>query len=215
MRPDVIKLDRALVEGLHDDPGELALLDSFTTFAQRTGTQVCAEGIESDKELDALIELESTWARAIYLARPGPPWPTINPDTAETMRRRAQARSAAGSPTAQAQRPRHPPDRVEMTKRTATLTAHHVHPVRRRRRAACGVGAVDGHAGRDPDGRRVRAHRSRHARRRRIQRTAGSAWPPGQGRPRRRSRSRRPGRPGWSPRPRRPGRAGKRFGGLR
>ena len=57
MRPEIIKIDRALVENLHDDPGKLALIDSFATFAHRTGAQLCAEGIESDAELDALAEL--------------------------------------------------------------------------------------------------------------------------------------------------------------
>ena len=39
MRPEIIKIDRALVENLHDDPGKLALIDSFATFAHRTGAQ--------------------------------------------------------------------------------------------------------------------------------------------------------------------------------
>lgn len=103
MRPDVIKLDRALVEGLHDDPGKLALLDSFTTFARRTGTQVCAEGIESDQELDALVELGVDLGQGYHLARPGPPWPTIEPGTAETLRRRASRRPASKLPSASAQ----------------------------------------------------------------------------------------------------------------
>jgi len=97
MRPDVIKLDRALVEGLHDDPGKLALLDSFTTFARRTGTQVCAEGIESDQELDALVELGVDLGQGYHLARPGPPWPAIAPATAETLRRRASRRPASST----------------------------------------------------------------------------------------------------------------------
>lgn len=106
MRPDVIKLDRALVEGLHDDPGKLALLDSFTTFARRTGTQVCAEGIESDQELDALVGLGVDLGQGYRLARPGPPWPAIDPDTAETMRRRAGLRLATKpASVAQAQSP--------------------------------------------------------------------------------------------------------------
>lgn len=100
MRPDVIKLDRTLVEGLHDDPGKLALLDSFTTFARRTGTQVCAEGIESDQELDALVELGVDLGQGYHLARPGPPWPAIEPATAETLRRRAHRRSASSPASA-------------------------------------------------------------------------------------------------------------------
>ena len=71
IRPDVIKLDRALVEDLHYDPGKLALLESFTTFARRTDTQVCAEGIESDDELDTLAELGVDLGQGYRLAGPG------------------------------------------------------------------------------------------------------------------------------------------------
>ncbi len=96
MRPDVIKLDRALVENLHADPGKLALLDSFTSFARRTEAEVCAEGIESDGELDALAELGVDLGQGFRLARPGPPWPAIDPEVADGLRRRE--RRPSGSP---------------------------------------------------------------------------------------------------------------------
>ena len=73
MRPDVIKLDRTLVEGLHEDAGKLALLESFATFAHRTGTQICAEGIEVEEELDALVRLGVDLGQGYLLCRPGPP----------------------------------------------------------------------------------------------------------------------------------------------
>ncbi len=88
MRPDVIKLDRALVENLHADPGKLALLESFTSFARRTEAQVCAEGIESDAELDALADLGVDLGQGYRLARPGPAWPSIEPEVADGLRRR-------------------------------------------------------------------------------------------------------------------------------
>ncbi len=77
MRPDVIKLDRTLVEGLHEDVGKLALLESFATFAHRTGTQICAEGIEVEEELDALVRLGVDLGQGYLLCRPGPPWPVL------------------------------------------------------------------------------------------------------------------------------------------
>ncbi len=95
MRPDVIKLDRALVENLDADPGKLALLESFTGFARRTDAQVCAEGIESDGELDALAELGVDLGQGYRLARPGPAWPSIEPEVADALRRRE--RLPAGS----------------------------------------------------------------------------------------------------------------------
>ena len=72
MRPDVIKLDRALVENLHTDAAKLALLESFINFARRTDAQLCAEGIESDAELDTLAAARSR------------PWPGLLPRAART-----------------------------------------------------------------------------------------------------------------------------------
>ena len=105
MRPDVIKLDRALVENLHADPGKLALLESFASFARRTSAQVCAEGIESDAELDALADIGVDLGQGFHLARPGPPWPAIEPAVAAGLRRRdrppagADARENGSSPS--------------------------------------------------------------------------------------------------------------------
>ena len=96
IRPDVIKLDRALVENLDADPGKLALLESFTTFARRTDAQVCAEGIESDAELDALAELGVDLGQGYRLAPPGPPWPSMEPGVADGLRRRERLPNVFG-----------------------------------------------------------------------------------------------------------------------
>ena len=96
IRPDVIKLDRALVENVHADPGKLALLESFTTFARRTDAQVCAEGIESDAELDALVELGVDLGQGYRLGRPGPPWPSVVPEVAAGLRRKEHLSGGSG-----------------------------------------------------------------------------------------------------------------------
>jgi EAL domain-containing protein (putative c-di-GMP-specific phosphodiesterase class I) len=88
IRPDVIKLDRALVENLDADPAKLALVESFVNFARRTETQLCAEGVESDAELDVLAELGVDLGQGYRLARPGPPWPVIEPKVAGELRLR-------------------------------------------------------------------------------------------------------------------------------
>ncbi len=85
IRPDVIKLDRALVEDVDSDPGKVALLESFTGFARRTNAQVCAEGIESDAELDTLAELGVDLGQGFRLGRPGPLWPPVEPDVAHAL----------------------------------------------------------------------------------------------------------------------------------
>ncbi|MBI5105347.1 MAG: EAL domain-containing protein [Solirubrobacterales bacterium] len=75
--PDVIKLDRSLVTGLHEDAAKRALVDSLVRFGARIGAQVCAEGIEVEPELRTLAELDVAYGQGYLLARPGRGWPPV------------------------------------------------------------------------------------------------------------------------------------------
>jgi diguanylate cyclase (GGDEF)-like protein len=77
IRPDIVKVDRSLVAGIHADPSKLALLEALAYFATTTGAAVCAEGIEELAELRALAGLDVTYAQGYALARPGAAWPRI------------------------------------------------------------------------------------------------------------------------------------------
>ena len=72
LQPDLIKLDRSLIHNLHRNDAELALAKALVTFAESTGAEIIAEGVESKGELDALMELGVTLAQGYLLARPGP-----------------------------------------------------------------------------------------------------------------------------------------------
>jgi len=98
LRPEVIKVDRALVENIDTDSGKLALLDSFTTFARRTGAKVCAEGIETLAELTVLAELGVDYGQGYVFAKPGPPWPVVDPSAYATLQ--ALPSKTAALPTA-------------------------------------------------------------------------------------------------------------------
>jgi EAL domain-containing protein (putative c-di-GMP-specific phosphodiesterase class I)/CHASE3 domain sensor protein len=74
VRPDVIKLDRSLVDGAAGDPAKLALIEAFVRFARRIGAVVCCEGIERLEDLVAVGELDVAYAQGFLLARPGA-WP--------------------------------------------------------------------------------------------------------------------------------------------
>ena len=78
LRPDVIKLDRTLVDGIHTDLAKNALVDSMVRYARNLGAAVCAEGIETLADLRALADLDVTYGQGYGLARPGPPWPTVS-----------------------------------------------------------------------------------------------------------------------------------------
>jgi EAL domain-containing protein (putative c-di-GMP-specific phosphodiesterase class I) len=50
LAPRFLKLDRSLVADLHVTPARYALVESIARFAERTGSLVIAEGIETEEE---------------------------------------------------------------------------------------------------------------------------------------------------------------------
>ena len=72
LRPDVIKLDLTLTRGIDADPVRRALASALRSFADETGAQVVAEGIETVGELEQLRSLGVQWGQGYLLARPGP-----------------------------------------------------------------------------------------------------------------------------------------------
>ena len=44
IRPDIVKLDQALIRDIHTDPARMALVESFVRFARDVGATVCARG---------------------------------------------------------------------------------------------------------------------------------------------------------------------------
>jgi diguanylate cyclase (GGDEF)-like protein len=77
VRPDIVKVDRSLVAGIHEDGSKLALLEALARFATTTGAAVCAEGVEELAELRALAGIDVTYAQGYALVHPGPAWPVI------------------------------------------------------------------------------------------------------------------------------------------
>jgi EAL domain-containing protein (putative c-di-GMP-specific phosphodiesterase class I) len=70
LRPDVLKLDRALVEGIADHPGRRALCLAMVGFTRETGCSLVAEGVETERDLQALRELGVVHAQGYLLGRP-------------------------------------------------------------------------------------------------------------------------------------------------
>ncbi len=72
LRPDVIKLDCEITQGIDRDPVRRALASSLMTFGVDTGALIVAEGIENEAELTVLRNLGVRWGQGYHLARPGP-----------------------------------------------------------------------------------------------------------------------------------------------
>jgi diguanylate cyclase (GGDEF)-like protein len=86
VRPDIVKLDRELITGIHTDAARMALVESLVRFARRTGASVCAEGIESLDDVAALSDLDVEWGQGLALAAPEPPWTNVSPVAAGVCR---------------------------------------------------------------------------------------------------------------------------------
>lgn len=78
LHPDIIKLDRALIDGIAGDDVKAALIESFASFARRTGAELCAEGIESLDDLGTVRDLGVTYAQGFALARPSADWAGVS-----------------------------------------------------------------------------------------------------------------------------------------
>jgi CheY-like chemotaxis protein len=79
LRPDVIKLDRAMVMGIDADPARRALAAAVADFATSIGARVVAEGVEDIEELQAVRVAGIGWAQGYLFGQPGPP--PVVPDT--------------------------------------------------------------------------------------------------------------------------------------
>ena len=85
-RPDIVKLDRTLTDGIQGDRARMALVESFVRYARDVGAVVCAEGIETLDELATLADLDVQWGQGYALARPSPPWVDVSPIATEICR---------------------------------------------------------------------------------------------------------------------------------
>jgi diguanylate cyclase (GGDEF)-like protein len=79
VRPDVVKLDRSLVESVNVQPTKAAVIKAFVGFAQDTGALICAEGIETAGELRVVRLLGSATGQGFLLGRPDADWAPAEP----------------------------------------------------------------------------------------------------------------------------------------
>jgi EAL domain-containing protein (putative c-di-GMP-specific phosphodiesterase class I) len=70
--PDVIKLDRTIVDGVSADPVLTTLVRSLVDFAKGCSARVVAEGVETAADADVLLGLGVDYGQGWYYGRPGP-----------------------------------------------------------------------------------------------------------------------------------------------
>lgn len=70
LKPDIIKLDRSLIQHIDSSSDQRTLAAALVQFSQAVGSQVIAEGVETTEELSALRSLGVTLAQGYLLGRP-------------------------------------------------------------------------------------------------------------------------------------------------
>ncbi len=78
-QPDMIKIDRALIQNLDDRPASRSIVRSIARVCDELGILVIAEGIERKEEMQVLCDLGIYRMQGYLFARPAfealPPWP--------------------------------------------------------------------------------------------------------------------------------------------
>ncbi|HET6393428.1 MAG TPA: EAL domain-containing protein [Blastococcus sp.] len=86
LRPQVVKLDRALVSDADTDPVRVALAEMLGEFAGRIDAWLLAEGIETPAELAAFAQLGVPLAQGWLLGRPSPGFAPLSQEATELVR---------------------------------------------------------------------------------------------------------------------------------
>lgn len=80
LRPDIVKLDRQLVQDIPHRPEKSALVEAMVGYCRRTGSILVAEGIETLEELTTLADLDVAVGQGWAIARPAADWPPVSPE---------------------------------------------------------------------------------------------------------------------------------------
>jgi EAL domain-containing protein (putative c-di-GMP-specific phosphodiesterase class I) len=86
LRPQVVKLDRALVSDADADPVRVALAEMLGEFAGRIDAWLLAEGLETAAELAAFARLGVPLGQGWLLGRPAPTFQPLAPEVTQLVR---------------------------------------------------------------------------------------------------------------------------------
>ncbi|MBR5420668.1 MAG: GGDEF domain-containing protein [Lachnospiraceae bacterium] len=69
--PNYVKIDRTLIENVQEDPKKQHFVKTIIEFAHDNGFQALAEGVETSRELSAVVRMGVDFVQGYYTARPG------------------------------------------------------------------------------------------------------------------------------------------------
>lgn len=70
LHPEVLKLDRSLVQDVARDPARQAMCEAMVGFTERTGSGLVAEGVETEEDADMLRAIGVSHVQGYYFGRP-------------------------------------------------------------------------------------------------------------------------------------------------
>lgn len=78
LHPEIVKLDRGLIAGLHTDPRRQKLVKHMVSLCEDLGAKVVAEGMETAEELEACVDTGAHYGQGYFFARPSFPPPPVS-----------------------------------------------------------------------------------------------------------------------------------------
>src|SRR6185436_1740922 len=73
LRPDIVKLDMAIVRGIDQDPYRRTLVRSMTAMCRDFGIPLVAEGVETEAEKTVLVDLGCDYLQGFLCGAPKAP----------------------------------------------------------------------------------------------------------------------------------------------
>jgi EAL domain-containing protein (putative c-di-GMP-specific phosphodiesterase class I) len=70
LEPEVVKLDMSLVRNVHENKTKWHIVRHLVAMAHDSGALVVAEGVETDRERQALVELNCDFLQGYLIGRP-------------------------------------------------------------------------------------------------------------------------------------------------
>ncbi len=93
LRPDYIKIDISLLKNINTDAVKQALLETLVIFAEKIGSFIIAEGIETQEELNTIVNMGVHFGQGFLLGRPAYPKVAPSEETISKLIRPANDRN--------------------------------------------------------------------------------------------------------------------------
>ena len=78
LQPEYIKIDKSLIDDIHKDPVKRALVETTVSFANKIGSKIIAEGIETKAQAVCTKDIGVHCGQGYFLSRPANPKPSLS-----------------------------------------------------------------------------------------------------------------------------------------